>query len=75
LSVICCLISLFSIYVTFKLLSRDYKPTIPEVASIEVQRAMMRMGPNYNYRMLCDGTLQVNKGDGKWRRLNYSGTQ
>jgi len=47
------------------------EPFIPGTASIEVKQAMMKMGPNYHYRMLHDGTLQVNKGDGKWLRLNY----
>jgi hypothetical protein len=35
-----------------------------------VKAAIMRCGPNYQYRMLYDGTLQVNRGNG-WERLRY----
>lgn len=34
----------------------------------EVKAAIMRCGPNYHYRTLYDGTLQVNRGRG-WERL------
>jgi len=37
-----------------------------------VKAAIMRCGPNYHYRMLYDGTLQVNRGRG-WERLRYAG--
>jgi len=35
-----------------------------------VKAAIMRCGPNYHYRTLHDGTLQVNRGKG-WERLRY----
>lgn len=42
-----------------------------KVASSEIKQAMQKMGPNYIYRLLPDGTLQVDKGDGKWLKLKY----
>jgi len=41
-----------------------------EVASEEIKRAMMKMGPGYDYLMVGD-KLYVNKGNGKWLRLRY----
>mgnify|MGYP000005723685 CR=1 FL=1 len=41
-----------------------------EVVSEEIKRAMMKMGPGYDYLMVGD-KLYVNKGDGKWLRLRY----
>jgi len=35
-----------------------------------IKDAMMKMGPNYLY-MTEGKKLYVNKGDGKWLRLNY----
>lgn len=40
-----------------------------EVASPSVKKAIYKMGPRYDYRILPGGELQVNKGDGKWLRL------
>lgn len=42
--------------------------------SQEIKAAMMKCGPNYHYRMLYDGTFQVNKHTGddldkRWERL------
>jgi len=36
----------------------------------KVKAAIIRCGPNYKYRTLYDGTLQVNRGRG-WERLRY----
>ena len=68
MSVICCLISLGITYYNLpkcKLILKE------EIVSLEVKRAMIKLGHNYHYRMLRDGTLQVDKGDGKWLRLRY----
>ena len=71
MSVICCLISFISVYITIKDMRTEVELFAPEIASIEIKRAMIKFGPNYHYRMLRNGTLQVNKGDGKWLRLRY----
>ena len=42
-----------------------------KVVSAEVKAAMQEMGPSYDYRLLPNGTLQVDKGDGKWLNLKY----
>ena len=47
-----------------------YEPE-PSIASDDVKAAMMKMGPGYQYRITDGETLRVNKGDGKWLRLNY----
>lgn len=41
-----------------------------EFASMEIQRATLKMGPNYHY-LFEDGKLYVDRGDGKWLRLEY----
>ena len=43
------------------------------VAPPEIKAAMLKAGPEYSYRLLYDGTLQVNRGDG-WLRLRYKET-
>jgi len=51
----------------------DYviKDTVAEVCQPNIKDAIYKMGPGYDYRIWSDGTLQVNKGDGKWLRLRY----
>lgn len=44
---------------------------VAEVTPDNIKAAIFKMGPGYNYRVLPDGTLQVDKGDGKWLRLRY----
>ena len=36
-----------------------------------MERAILKMGPLYNYTVSPDGTLKVNKGDDNWLVLNY----
>jgi len=51
-----------------------YRASIPDskstIAPEAIQVAMRKSGPNYSYRMLVDGTLQIKKKKG-WRRLRY----
>lgn len=55
--------------------SSDQTQTNPnKVASSEIKQAMQKMGPSYNYRLLPDGILQVDRGDGKWLNLRYERT-
>ena len=45
---------------------------ICEVWPPDIKRAMVKMGPLYGYRFWEDSKrLEVNTGDGKWRRLRY----
>ena len=37
----------------------------------DVEKAIRKMGPRYQYTISPDGTLKVNKGDGKWKTLKY----
>jgi len=71
LSVIWLLSSIIIIGSTY--LNIKPKKQIPKGAIVldGVRKAMNNLGPNYHYRMLYDGTLQVNKGNGKWLRLKY----
>jgi len=41
-------------------------PVVPEA----IKQAMQRCGPNYSYRILEGGALQINR-DGSWERLRY----
>ena len=34
-------------------------------------KAISKMGPYYHYKVAPNGDLFVNKGDGKWLKLNY----
>ena len=43
----------------------------PQQPPPAIKKAIHEMGPNYHYRILDDGTLQVNKGDGEWLKLKY----
>ena len=52
-------------------MSTQSKIQLIGISPDDVKKAMMKMGPDYQYRMLSNGTLQVNKGDGKWLRLKY----
>ena len=36
-----------------------------------LNKAISKMGPYYQYEILPDGTLKVNRGDGKWLILKY----
>ena len=36
-----------------------------------IEKAYNKMGPLYQYTIDPDGTLRVNKGDGKWLKLKY----
>jgi len=71
LSVIWLLSSVIIIGSTYLIIKPDKQ--IPKGAIVldGIKDAMNNMGPNYHYRMLHDGTLQVNKGDGKWLYLKY----
>ena len=31
-----------------------------------IKRTMLKLGPNYYYRTLHDGTFQINRYDGRW---------
>jgi len=42
----------------------------PRVEDEIIKKAMRKMGPYYDYKMVGD-KLYVNKGDGKWLKLNY----
>jgi hypothetical protein len=42
-----------------------------EVCPLEIKSAMQKMGPLYSYRILPNGTLQVDKGNGEWLKLKY----
>ena len=45
---------------------------IEDIADPErIEKAILKMGPYYNYTIDPDGTLKVNKGDGKWLILKY----
>lgn len=41
-----------------------------QVAPLPIKKAILKMGPYYDYRLLPDKTLQVQL-NGKWRRLRY----
>ena len=74
MSVIWCLISGLVTFTVYKLRSdfnnRVNAPYIPHQTSKEIKDAMRKMGPNYHYK--TEGKkLYVNRGDGKWLRLNY----
>jgi hypothetical protein len=42
-----------------------------DVVSEDIKRAIYKMGPGYEYRILPGKELQVNRGDGEWLRLHY----
>jgi len=37
----------------------------------KIEKVCRKVGPYYDYRIFPDGTLQVNKGDGKWLNVRY----
>jgi len=37
----------------------------------DIEKAISKMGPYHNYVISPDGTLKVNRGDGKWQILKY----
>ena len=43
---------------------------ISEVCSLKIKKAMTKMGPCYHYKILGE-KLYVDKGNGKWLRLDY----
>ena len=47
--------------------------TNPGICAVPIgmQRAMLKMGPGYKYRIIKGDVLQVDKGNGKWLRLRY----
>jgi len=48
----------------------DYPPMV-SIASNPIKKAMLKAGPLHKYHILEDGTLEINRGDGKWLRLRY----
>jgi hypothetical protein len=45
---------------------------VAEVVPDNIKRAIYKMGPKYKYKL--NGTeLYVDKGDGRWLRLQYEG--
>jgi len=65
------LIALLSIFLILRWVGSYKVPEfIGEVCSPNIEAAMDKMGPRYNYKMIGE-TLYVNKGDGKWLRLRY----
>lgn len=36
-----------------------------------VDKAILKMGPMYQYTISANGTLKVNRGDGRWLTLKY----
>ena len=40
-------------------------------SQIDMEKAIRKMGPYYNYSIAPDGTLRVNRGDGRWLKLKY----
>ncbi len=71
LSVIWLLSSIIIIGSTYLIIKPDKQISEGAIVLDGVRKAMNSLGPNYHYRMLHDGTLQVNKGDGKWLKLKY----
>ena len=47
-----------------------HNPNGVELASDRLEKAMLKMGPEYYYDLYPDGTLKV-KLNGKWLRLRY----
>lgn len=37
----------------------------------DINKAILKMGPMYQYTISPDGTLKVNRGDGRWLTLKY----
>ena len=44
---------------------------VNEQTQESIDKAVKKMGPYYHYILAPDGTLRVNKGDGKWLKLKY----
>jgi len=45
-------------------------PIVNKPVPVAVERAMQKMGPRYQYKLLPDGRLYVDQGQG-WKRLRY----
>ena len=48
----------------------DEPAFVGKVCADEIERAIHKMGPRYDYKMVGE-RLYVNRGDGKWLRLRY----
>lgn len=48
-----------------------HNPNGAMIATPEIKKAMLKMGPHYSYRLFPNGRLEVNRGDGKWLKLRY----
>jgi len=70
-SVLCWLVSLLAIFIIVGWID-SYQPAkfTGEICPPGIKAAMKKMGPKYNYLMKGE-TLYVDKGDGKWLKLNY----
>ena len=62
--------ALVIVYVDWSSAHIFVQPNIARVCSAEIKKAMLKMGPYKEYRILADETLQV-KVNGKWLRLRY----
>ena len=52
------------------------EPDVSGVAPPEIKAAMLKAGPEYSYRLLEGGMLQINRGDGDgWLRMRYKKEQ
>ena len=70
------LITLVILVLTFTTLTYDLVNLKPKAAYVggicpeNIKKAMQKMGPHYDYKTIGE-SLYVNKGDGKWLKLNY----
>ena len=70
------LITLVILVLTFTTLTYELINLKPKKAYIggvcpdNIKKAMQKMGPRYDYKTVGEA-LYVNKGDGKWLKLNY----
>lgn len=62
--------SVWSVHLWGKVMAFNYESPAGEVCPENIKRAIYKMGPKYDYKMIGE-KLYVNRGDGKWLRLRY----
>lgn len=59
---------LFTVWLNYPVVVPRPEPC--RIAPKEIKKAMQKMGPYYQYKLISD-RFYVNRGDGKWLRLTY----
>jgi len=68
--IIISILSLISLFFYWWNIPQYVQPGFCQIAPDNIKKAMRKMGPYYDYKMIND-VLYVNKGDNIWMKLNY----